>query len=254
MALFIACHKQTELPNHECYIPIHAGKKISGEMLDQVLGDDTGNNISCKNKNYCELTVIYWLWKNKLFNDDYIGLVHYRRYFGNVLSNFKFKEVRIYDRANISNKMKQYDIIIPVKESLKLSVVEHYRKFHNVEDLMLAKKIVDKLYPDYSVAFRELLEQKKISLYNMFIMKAGIFDCYCDWLFSILDELEKEINLCRYDEYQSRVFGFIAERLLNVWINKNKEVFKVGEEFVINTDECSGRGAQLISQLRAKLK
>ncbi|EHD4837216.1 DUF4422 domain-containing protein, partial [Escherichia coli] len=56
MALFIACHKQTELPNLECYIPVHAGKKISGKTLDQVLGDDTGNNISCKNKNYCELT------------------------------------------------------------------------------------------------------------------------------------------------------------------------------------------------------
>ena len=44
-----------------------------------MLHDDEGDNISNKNKTYCELTAQYWAWKN--MEADYYGFFHYRRYF-----------------------------------------------------------------------------------------------------------------------------------------------------------------------------
>ena len=60
----------------------------------------------------------------------------------------------------------------------------------------------------------------------MFIMKKEILDEYCTWLFSILFELEKRVDVSKYDEFHARFFGRISEVLLNVWINKNKLDYK----------------------------
>ena len=82
--IVVATHKAFPMPTDKMYIPLHVGAEgktnEDGTPLD--LGyqkDNTGDNISAKNANYCELTGLYWAWKN--LKADYIGLVHYRRYF-----------------------------------------------------------------------------------------------------------------------------------------------------------------------------
>ena len=57
--------------------------------------------------------------------------------------------------------------------------------------------------------------------FNMFIMKRDKFDAYCEWLFDILFELEKRLDISNYNTNDARVFGFVSERLLDVWINTN---------------------------------
>ena len=75
----IAAHKPYWMPEEPCYLPVHVGRALHPDIDLGFAGDDTGDNISAKNPHYCELTALYWAWKN--LAADYIGLVHYRRYF-----------------------------------------------------------------------------------------------------------------------------------------------------------------------------
>lgn len=77
--VIVATHKQYRMPSDNCYMPLHVGKQ--GKVDLGYLGDDSGDSISEKNGHYCELTGLYWAWKN--LKSDYIGLVHYRRYLAN---------------------------------------------------------------------------------------------------------------------------------------------------------------------------
>ena len=58
--IFVMTHKQFEAPTDSMYVPLQVGHAISPEL--GYLADDTGDNISRKNKSFCELTGIYWLW------------------------------------------------------------------------------------------------------------------------------------------------------------------------------------------------
>lgn len=59
---------------------IHVGADINPDTK-HLIKDNTGDNISIKNPNYCELTGIYWVWKNAL-KTKYVGFEHYRRHWG----------------------------------------------------------------------------------------------------------------------------------------------------------------------------
>ena len=85
VTIVVATHKKYEMPKDKMYLPLHVGAEgkmdPNGNVLDLgYVKDNTGDNISEKNSSYCELTGLYWAWKN--LTADYIGLVHYRRYFG----------------------------------------------------------------------------------------------------------------------------------------------------------------------------
>lgn len=95
--ILVGYHRPAVLLKDEVLIPIHLGRALATEaskdgsmskedyqwMLDNMIGDDTGENISEENRKYCELTALYWAWKNydKLGNPDYIGFMQYRRHF-----------------------------------------------------------------------------------------------------------------------------------------------------------------------------
>ncbi len=233
--IFIAYHKQFPIINTRCLIPIQVGRILSDEKLNMI-GDDTGDNISVKNPNYCELTALYWMWKN--VQADYYGLFHYRRFF-----NFKNTNDRFF--LNFSNKTCKkfgwtdeditrycmnydvvsaplYDVHPPNESNKNISVYELFNISHNITDLDKTINIIKTKYPDYLKTAEEYLSQKKSSYFNMVIMKKEIFQNYCEWLFSILFELENRISISK-NEYQSRVFGFIGERLLNIYLNNLRQ-------------------------------
>lgn len=219
--ILVATHKQYWMPEDKIYLPIHVGRVEKADL--GYLGDDTGDNISAKNANYCELTGLYWAWKN--LKCDYIGLCHYRRYFAHAVSgsDMEKKKLAILQRTDYEKLLKQYDVILPKQRNYFIETVRsQYEYAHNKNDLALTEQIVAELYPEYSEAFCKVMGGTKLHIFNMFVMKKEKFDEYCQWLFTILFELEKRIDISSYSQYEARVFGFLSERLLNVWLEKQK--------------------------------
>lgn len=220
--ILVATHKQYWMPDDNVYLPIHVGREGKADL--GYVGDNTGDNISAKNANYCELTGLYWAWKN--LKCDYIGLCHYRRYFASKnlhTNNTEKKKAVILHRTDYEKLLQEYDVILPVKRNYYIETVRsQYEHAHNKRDLDEVERIVVELYPEYSEAFTKVMGRTKLYILNMFVMNKALFDEYCSWLFSILLELEKRINITNYNKYEARVFGFISERLFNVWLEKQQ--------------------------------
>lgn len=229
--IFVATHKKADFPKYKIYTPIQVGAELKEKL--GYINDNEGDNISSKNPNFCELTAIYWIWKND--NSDVVGLTHYRRYFfknrrSNSLEN-------VLEKKDIDKIFEKYNIILPKKAKLKNTVKNHYDKFHKIKDLEECGKIIERICPEYIDAYHTVLKKKKIYIYNMVITKKELFDQYCNWLFNILFELEKNLDLSDYDDYNKRVYGFLSERLFNVWIEKNKNILKIKNSVVMNSED-----------------
>ena len=214
------------------YIPIQVGKILSQDDLGY-LGDDEGRHISQKNASFSELTALYWAWKNQFFEEsDLCGLVHYRRYFSGTET---FGKVKILNEADIEKCISGYDVIVPVKRNYYIETIRnHYEHAHYKKDLDTLEEVLQEYSPEYKDAFTTVMEQKRLSLYNMFVMKREYLNDYCLWLFDILFETEKRIDIAHYDTYQRRIFGFLAERLFNVWLLHHQ--LKVKEVKVVNLE------------------
>ena len=209
--IFTITHKKFTCNLPDIYTILHVGKKNSQDL--GYLGDDTGDNISDKNRYYSELTGQYWIWKNDS-EDDYVGLCHYRRYF---INDNKYV-MRLEEYVKI---LLDYDIIIAKHEDKDISYYQVYKEAHNIHDLDMAGLVIKELYPDYYNTFLEVENDNKCYVGNLIVTSNKYFKAYSEWLFTILFELEKRINVDNYDLYHRRVFGFISEQLLIVWIKKN---------------------------------
>ena len=219
--IYIATHKKFNVPNLNGYCAFKVGAE--GKEKYGYLRDNIGNHISGKNANYCELTGLYWIWKNT--DDSYKGLVHYRRYFGrNNLSN-KISDICSYEY--LLNCLKSVDIVLPYVEYFKQNAKEEILLHCCTEEIFdKLRQIIETKYPDYIETYDRYFNENKASLFNMLFCKREIFDAYCEWLFSILFVLEKQVDLAKLNTYQQRLYGFLSERLLNVWVIKNKLVVK----------------------------
>ena len=237
------------MPEDDVYLPLHVGREGKQEL--GYVGDNTGDNISKKNANFCELTGLYWAWKN--LQCDYIGLCHYRRYFcsGSYSKSVESKRKAIFHRQDYEALLKQYDVVLPKKRNYYIETVRsQYEHAHNKRDLDECERIIAEKYPEYSEAFTTVMGRTKLHILNMFAMKKELFDEYCTWLFDILFELEKRIDISGYDQYQARVFGFVAERLFNVWLEKqNLHIYESG---IINLEQINW-GKKIYSFIKRKV-
>lgn len=216
--ILVATHKRYEMPNCNYYLPIHVGKE--GKEFIGYIGDNTGENISLKNHNYSELTGIYWAWKN--LKSEYIGLVHYRRYFKGKNKRINSLFDTILSNDEIDKLLEKNDIILPKKRKYYIeNLYNHYKHTMYVEPLDITKNIIERKYPEYLKEFNKLHKRISAHMFNMFIMKKEYFDKYCKWLFDILEELETKVDSSQYDSFHARFYGRISELLLDVWIDTN---------------------------------
>lgn len=197
--------KCSHIVGQDYIVPIQVGKAINKEDIEDV-GDNTGDNISEKNPIYCELTALYWMWKNT--KADYIGLYHYRRRFD-------------IDKITIVNALKDNDIIMPKKKLFRISLEEQYIKEHSKEDWNVLLDVLKENCNEYYEASKKIFSNNEIYRFNMFICKKEVFDKYCEWLFSILSKIEEKIENQKRDNYQKRYIGFMAERLFTLYVLQN---------------------------------
>jgi len=231
--ILVCCHKPDIVARQAPYVPIHVGAETSKHTLD-MLRDDTGDNISEKNHSYCELTGLYWAWKN-LKDYDVIGLCHYRRYFdfhglpkqfasGNCIGSDHFDDLDLSVPDKIIDEVRNGTVVLTKKWTFKYSLGVEYCVCHMSQDYRTLKELIKETRPEeeYQTFVKVMEKNNKLAPCNMFLMNAENFNSYCEWLFAILEEMEKRIDISNYNTYQKRVFGFIAERLLNVWVEMKK--------------------------------
>ena len=246
--IFVACDKDSYVPDNPFLFPIQVGSVLSKDRYVNMLHDDTGSNISRKNRSYCELTALYWIWKNQ--DCDYYGLFHYRRYMcfdvslkendslGNVvrdtLDSSTLEELGITTEL-MESYIVNHDAIV-VRPRKILAVDNVYKEYgdpytQHIEDLGVVIDIIHEKYPQFNESVKEYLNQRYAYDCNMLIMKKDIFQDYCSWLFSILEEAEDRINTINYGIQEYRVFGYLAERLCGIYFTylKNNGDVRVGE-------------------------
>lgn len=209
ITIYIAAHKKFTVPEQKIYLPIHVGHACANTDFGYQ-GDDSGDNISIRNSYYGELTGLYWIWKNDKCS-DYIGLCHYRRYFVDA-------DQRILTEQQFAKCFTQYDIIAAVSNTGDKNFYESYKEAHYIRDLDVTEEVLLEKYPEYEAAYQKVIYGKHGYAANLFVTSRQLFMEYAQWLFSILFEVEKRIDVELYDDYHKRVFGFLAEQLLGVWI------------------------------------
>lgn len=235
--ILVACHKPTEVPHDDIYMPIHVGKAISKykEEMKDMIGDDTGDNISKKNPYYCELTAVYWAWKN-LKDIDYIGLCHYRRYFdfhthGQFMHPVEISKFDTFIRNNRDGllktieKFKDNEIILPYEWSMPQSTQENLSIEVSGMDWQILYGVIKKLYPEYIPTVMEYMLGNRRTGYNMFVMSRSQFESYAQWLFSILGECERLVRMPAYSLNQ-RIYGYMGEVLLPIFCKHNNYKIK----------------------------
>ena len=268
--ILVGYHKPATLIKSDIFVPIHLGRalateaskdgKISEEdyqwMLDNMIGDNTGDNISSKNIYLNELTGIYWAWKNydKLGNPDYIGFMHYRRHlcfdiknkdqidksgllFEKFLDNDYLKKYKL-DTNTIKEIVTQNDIVVGEKSNLEImgtkTCYNHYKTanpYLHIKDLEYVINILKTKYPDYSKSADEYLNSKFAYFTNLFIMKKELFFEYCEWLFDIIFSSCSIIDEDKYNIQEIRVLAYISEWLFGIFFTykKSKSSLKITE-------------------------
>ena len=215
--IVVATHKPYRMPSDPCYLPLHVGR--AGKEDIGFSGDDTGENISQKNPFYCELTGLYWLWRN--VDSDYKGLVHYRRHFGGSGKSRDPWE-RILTQGELEALLKGRDVLLPRKRRYYIeSLYSHYAHTHYGEHLDLTREIIEAQCPQYLPAFDRVMRRTWGHMFNMFVMSGEKCDAYCAWLFPILEQLEGRVDYRSLDPFQARLFGRVSELLLDVWLETN---------------------------------
>lgn len=229
--ILISYHKKDYLLKDKILTPIHAGRSkvvnnpISENnewLIENTIGDNSGDNISEKNGSYNEMTSVYWAWKNyeKLGNPEWIGFMHYRRHFlfkdgskscyeNDGIYDGYLKEIG-YSEDNIYDLLKKAEFIV-TRPQYRTSMYEHYKRNHRIEDLETAISILKEKYPCYEKAADDYLKGPKAYFCNMFIFPKELFMEYAKWIFDILFEFERRVDI-------SNKRLFISEWLTGIFI------------------------------------
>lgn len=236
ITIFVACHKPEAVYTDDVYTPIHVGRAISpfkNEMADMI-GDDTGDNISSKNPFYSELTAQYWAWKN-YHDSEYVGFCHYRRYFASDLQLANIEQLCPSDK----------NVIVVGPCWRRYTRWTFLQTFVCSEDLAILQMLVRKIYPEYYNTLSRYAYDFVDYPLNMFICQKELFDKYAEWLFSILFECEKYVRTSSYSRAR-RLYGYLGEFLMPIYFIHNGVKMRMAQYHCVG--ETGNRGGLSLSQ------
>ena len=187
-------------------VPLQVGAALADERIAEIT-DDSGDNISDKNPNYCELTAFYWMWKNCLDGsdkDDYFGLFHYRR-------GLEIAEEDLYRL-----KESDVDVILPYPTMHEPDIREHHKRYVREEDWQAMLQALKEVEPEYAKAYESIFKGEYFYNYNMLIAKKSVLEDYCQWMFGILKRTE-ELSNPRGWERGDRYTAYMGESLTTLY-------------------------------------
>lgn len=211
--ILVATHKRYWMPKSSIYLPVFIGAHNAHDCFDYQR-DDCGENISYKNPYYCELTALYWAWKN--LDADYIGLTHYRRHFAGSGEN------GVLTNTDAVKLLSDTPVLLPKARNYIIeSIGSHYAHTFDAEHLTITRNTLQRIAPAYVAAYDDHLKETRGHMWNMFIMRKDIFDAWCSWLFPILADIEQSFDFESMSPFEKRVMGRISELLLDPWLTTN---------------------------------
>ena len=214
--IYIMAHKAFDAPSLAGYAPLQVGAALNGDL--GYLRDDAGENISEKNPYFCELTGLYWVWKNR--DDAVKGLVHYRRYFAQSRMSHTYADVLPFEE--LTGLLDGADIVVPRLKYNHVSNHDHLVPRHAQERYFAAlRDSVARRSPEYIPEFDAFFAGNTGHFMNMMVARREVFDAYCAWLFEILFDLEAQVKAAWPDDDPRRMYGHLSERLLNVYMRHN---------------------------------
>lgn len=208
------------------YLPVQSGSALYPDLGYQK--DNDGENISEKNVAYNIMCVMYWAWKN--IKADYIGVVHYRRHFSyekNVSKTFD----NILSKSEAEILLNDTKILLEPKRWYPLlSIKNHYIytkggyiKTHQ-RDIQVLREVISDLHNEYVVSFDTVMNRSYYHSGHLLIMKKDLYRKYCDFIFSIGEEVERRLENERQD--LTRYIASMTELLIDVWVLKNNYDYK----------------------------
>lgn len=231
--IYVIAHKPFDRVLPPEYKVLYVGASVNASVPRDRAGclyDDAGDNISEKNPEYCELTGLYWMWKHA--EADIVGLCHYRRFLSSTPFDKKLGHILRGDA--IQRRLDNHDIILPNPLLQLQTNKDGYCQRHKKADYDLTRETIAQCTPEYIPAFDRVMDSRMLCKCNMFIASRQVMNDYCAWLFLIYAEMEKRIDFTGYDAYQRRMFGFMSERMFNVWIAHNR--LRIDHAFLSNTE------------------
>lgn len=217
LKIFVCCHKPYSGYRDDVYTPIHVGRAISAckEEMGDMIGDDTGDNISEKNAAYSEATGIYWIWKN-VHDCEYVGLHHYRRFFADRFTN-----------ENIDSYFADGTDVLLCRPYFCSRTYRFYYTLMTMscEDLLILKAVIAGTCPEYLLSFEEAMNDYTCIPYNMVICRKTLYDDYAKWMFSVLFNAEKFVKESPYPN-SKRLIGYFAEILTPLYFIHNGKRIK----------------------------
>ena len=246
--VFVVAHKECDIPQVEGYYSLLVGaqnKKIA-QSFDYY--DNDGVNISTKNNNYCELTGLYWMWKN--VDADIVGLCHYRRFFSRAV--FSISSKYYLNERDIERLMRDYDVLLPKRVIYLTSIEKSAKTAPNKKDLEEMRTAIEVISPEYLDEYNRFLNQRSAYMFNMCIMKKELLNEYSKWIFEILTYIEEHHDMSVEKGYRERLFGFLSERLIYVWVKYNIKPERIKEVRVVRTDV--GIWTQILKEIKNSIK
>lgn len=201
--------------------PIQVGAANTDVKIATIV-DNKGVNISDRNRNYSELTGLYWIWKNKLCapalpeaeEGQYYGLFQYRRML--VFSDDDL--LRLQDN--------DVDAVLPYPMPYEPNIHAHHERYLKEGDWNALLTALKELQPEYADYFPQVLEQKYLYNYNVILAKKAVLRAYCAWLFPILERTE-ELSEPKGSERADRYIGYMGETLETLYFMKNMDKLNI---------------------------
>ncbi len=244
--IFVSYKDKHKILQNNIVTPIQTGRAIADETFNEMLGDNTGDNISNKNPRFCELTAQYWVWKNleKVENPEYIGFMHYRRQFifdknlphlNSVWlpdSSFYFLDsipddyMLHFSEDKILPHLENADCIVFKKVNIRPVSHQNDMKHHfylgmpsqKEEVFNTFENVIKTDYPQYYETFLEFKNGTRMYCCNSFVMKKELFIEYSEFLFGVLTKVDAQIDSSQFNSAEQRFLGFLGEFLLSIFV------------------------------------